>query len=252
MFTKHLLQRRKDMNASVSRWLIAMCLPAMTVYLCFIFLVCPAHVDVTINLIACCLIAIVVQVTIIQCLTYLVTPISWRMDWDPDNVVIPVLMSLSDCTGNAILLTAFLFLKYMDDPNSIGQPSFDWGKTGCHSKRAGQLDKQRKATVQHHLPIGKLAGKYRQNSLLSIDCCVYWQNNRELVHKYKPALSQTAVATSAHNNWPKKNEKLLLDTNIRIASINHYQRLWDCVRGEERLMQHLFELAAAICIQVGR
>lgn len=108
------------MNASVSRWLIAMCVPAMSVYLCFIFAVAPSFVDITLSLIACCLIALVAQVTIIQCLTYLVTPISWRLDWDPDNVVIPVLMSISDCSGNAILLTAFFFLKYMNDPNSVG------------------------------------------------------------------------------------------------------------------------------------
>lgn len=113
------------MNASVARWLISMCVPAMSVYLCFIFLVCPDHVDITIHLIGCCLIAIVAQVTFIQCLTYLVTPISWRMDWDPDNVVIPVLMSISDCSGNAILLTAFLFLQYMEDPNSLGQAAID-------------------------------------------------------------------------------------------------------------------------------
>lgn len=110
------------MNASVSRWLIAMCVPAMSVYLIFIFLVAPDYVDVTTWLISCSLLAIVTQVTFIQCLTYLVTPISWVMDWDPDNVVIPVLMSISDCSGNAILLTAFMFLKYMEDPNSVGQP----------------------------------------------------------------------------------------------------------------------------------
>lgn len=109
------------MNASVARWLITMCVPAMSVYLVFICLVSPAHVDVTYHLIACCLLAIVTQVTFIQCLTYLVTPISWKLDWDPDNVVIPVLMSISDCSGNAILLTAFMFLKYMADPNSVGQ-----------------------------------------------------------------------------------------------------------------------------------
>lgn len=108
------------MNASVARWLIAMCVPAMSVYLCFIFLVSPTYVEVTFYLIGCCLLAIVTQVTFIQCLTYLVTPISWRLDWDPDNVVIPVLMSISDCSGNAILLTAFIFLQYMDDPNSVG------------------------------------------------------------------------------------------------------------------------------------
>lgn len=109
------------MNASVARWLIGMCLPAMSVYLCFIIVVSPKHVDATLCLLACCLIAILAQVTFIQCLTYLVTPISWRMDWDPDNVVIPVLMSISDCSGNAILLTAFMFLQYMEDPNSVGQ-----------------------------------------------------------------------------------------------------------------------------------
>lgn len=109
------------MNASVARWLIAMCVPAMSVYLCFIILLCPKYVDATVLLIACCLVAIVTQVAFIQCLTYLVTPISWKLDWDPDNVVIPVLMSISDCSGNAILLTAFLFLQYMEDPNSIGQ-----------------------------------------------------------------------------------------------------------------------------------
>lgn len=93
----------------------------MSVYLCFIFLVAPKYVDVTFSLIGCCLVSIVTQVTIIQCLTYVVTPISWKLDWDPDNVVIPVLMSISDCSGNAILLTAFLFLKYMEDPNSVSQ-----------------------------------------------------------------------------------------------------------------------------------
>lgn len=108
------------MNASVARWLIAMCVPAMTIYLCFIFLVCPKYVQVTFYLTACCLVAILAQVTLMQCLTYLVTPISWRMDWDSDNVVIPVLMSISDCSGNAFLLTAFIFLRHMDDPNSIG------------------------------------------------------------------------------------------------------------------------------------
>lgn len=115
----------QDMNASVARWLIAMCVPAMSTYLCFIFLVSPSHVDITIYLIICCLVSIIAQVTFIQCLTYLVTPISWKMDWDPDNVVIPVLMSISDCSGNAILLTAFLFLQHMHDPNSIGQPVLD-------------------------------------------------------------------------------------------------------------------------------
>lgn len=109
------------MNASVARWLITMCVPAMSVYLCFIILVVPSFVDATLYLVGCCLISILAQVTFIQCLTYLVTPISWRLDWDPDNVVIPVLMSISDCSGNAILLTAFLFLEYMEDPNSVGQ-----------------------------------------------------------------------------------------------------------------------------------
>lgn len=113
------------MNASVARWLIAMCLPAMLVYLCFIILVVPSFVDATLNLIVSCLISILVQVTFIQCLTYMVTPISWRLDWDPDNVVIPVLMSISDCSGNAILLTAFMFLQYMEDPNSIGQDALE-------------------------------------------------------------------------------------------------------------------------------
>lgn len=113
------------MNASVARWLIAMCVPAMSVYLAFIIVVVPSHVDATYLLIVCCLVAIIAQVTIIQCLTYLVTPISWKLDWDPDNVVIPVLMSISDCSGNAILLTAFLFLQYMEDPNSVGQPEIE-------------------------------------------------------------------------------------------------------------------------------
>lgn len=108
------------MNASVARWLIVLCVPAMSVYLCFIFLTVPSYVVVTLYLIACSLVAIVLQVTIIQCLTYLVTPISWKLDWDPDNVVIPVLMSISDCTGNAILLATFYYLRYMDDPNSLG------------------------------------------------------------------------------------------------------------------------------------
>ena len=107
------------MNASVSRWLIAMCAPAMSVYLCFIFLVCPANVvDITFYFILCCFSAILLQVTIVQCLTYIVTPFSWRKDWDPDNVVIPILMSISDCLGNAILLAAFFFLRYVEDPNS--------------------------------------------------------------------------------------------------------------------------------------
>lgn len=109
------------MNASVARWLISMCVPAMSVYLCFIFLVSPKYVDVTVYLVICALGSIVAQVSFIQCLTYLVTPISWKLDWDPDNVVIPVLMSISDCSGNAILLTAFIFLQYMGDPNSVGQ-----------------------------------------------------------------------------------------------------------------------------------
>lgn len=108
------------MNASVARWLIGMCLPAMSVYLAFIMLVVPSFVDATLHLVGCCLISILIQVTFIQCLTYMVTPISWRLDWDPDNVVIPVLMTISDCSGNAILLTAFFFLQYMGDPNSIG------------------------------------------------------------------------------------------------------------------------------------
>lgn len=108
------------MNASVARWLIALCIPAMSTYLCFIFLVAPSSVDVTLCLIACSLLAICLQVTIIQCLTYLVTPISWKLDLDPDNVVIPVLMSISDCSGNAILLMAFVFLRYMNDANSVG------------------------------------------------------------------------------------------------------------------------------------
>lgn len=111
------------MNASVARWLIAMCVPAMSVYLAFIILVAPNYVDATPYLVLCCLVSILAQVTFIQCLTYLVTPISWRLDWDPDNVVIPVLMSISDCSGNAILLTAFLFLEHMGDPNSVGQPA---------------------------------------------------------------------------------------------------------------------------------
>lgn len=109
------------MNASVGRWLIGMCIPALTVYLAFIFVVCPKDVDITLYFIACCYIAILSQVTIVQCLTYLVTPFSWLKNWDPDNVVIPVLMSISDCLGNAILLAAFMFLKHMQDPNSIGQ-----------------------------------------------------------------------------------------------------------------------------------
>lgn len=109
-----------DMNASVARWLIVLCLPAMSVYLCFIFLVAPNFVDITIYLIACCFLSILVQVTFIQCLTYWVTPISWRLNWDPDNVVIPVLMSISDCSGNAILLTAFVYLRHINDPNSLG------------------------------------------------------------------------------------------------------------------------------------
>lgn len=92
----------------------------MSTYLCFIFLVAPSSVDVTLYLIGCSLLAICLQVSIIQCLTYLVTPISWKLDWDPDNVVIPVLMSISDCSGNAILLMAFVFLRYMKDANSIG------------------------------------------------------------------------------------------------------------------------------------
>lgn len=106
-----------------------MCVPAMSVYLAFIIVVVPSHVDATYLLIVCCLVAIIAQVTIIQCLTYLVTPISWKLDWDPDNVVIPVLMSISDCSGNAILLTAFLFLQYMEDPNSVGQPEIEWRPT---------------------------------------------------------------------------------------------------------------------------
>lgn len=109
------------MNASVARWLIAMCLPAMSVYLCFIILVAPKYVDATFALIGCSLVAILTQVAFIQCLTYIITPISWKLDWDPDNVVIPVLMSISDCFGNAILLTAFFFLQYIEDPNSVGQ-----------------------------------------------------------------------------------------------------------------------------------
>lgn len=108
------------MNASVARWLIALCVPAMSVYLGFIFLTAPGSVDVTFYLIACSLVAIISQVTIIQCLTYLVTPISWKWHWDPDNVVIPVLMSISDCTGNTILLAAFYFMRHMNDPNSMG------------------------------------------------------------------------------------------------------------------------------------
>ncbi|KAG9508868.1 hypothetical protein GZH46_02626 [Fragariocoptes setiger] len=109
------------MNASVSRWLIAMCVPAVSVYLCAIFVLCPNDVDITFYLIVCTLASAVAQVTIIQCLTYMVTPITWKLDWDPDNCVIPILMSISDCSGNAILLTAFLFLKHMADPNSVGQ-----------------------------------------------------------------------------------------------------------------------------------
>lgn len=107
------------MNASVARWLIAMCVPAMSVYLCFIILVAPTYVDATIYLVVCCLVAILAQVTFIQCLTYVVTPISWRLYWDPDNAVIPVLMSISDCSGNAILLTAFMLLQHVEDPNSV-------------------------------------------------------------------------------------------------------------------------------------
>lgn len=118
-----------DMNASVARWLIVLCIPAMSVYLCFIFLVAPTSVDVSLYLIGCSLLAIVFQVTIIQCLTYLVTPISWKLDWDPDNVVIPVLMSISDCSGNAILLMAFIFLRYMQDPNSVGHGGGSGGTT---------------------------------------------------------------------------------------------------------------------------
>ena len=108
------------MNASVARWFITLCIPAMSVYLCFIFLTAPSYIDVTLYLIGCSLVAIVVQVSIIQCLTYLVTPISWKLDLDPDNVVIPVLMSISDCTGNAILLAAFYYMRHMNDPNSVG------------------------------------------------------------------------------------------------------------------------------------
>lgn len=97
-----------------------MCVPAVSVYLCSIFILCPSHVDITFYLVACCLLAAVTQVTFIQCLTYLVTPVTWKQRWDPDNCVIPILMSISDCFGNFILLTAFLFLKHMGDPNSVG------------------------------------------------------------------------------------------------------------------------------------
>lgn len=65
-------------------------------------------------------VASTLQAGIALYMSYCMVHILWRIGSDPDSSAIPLLTAFTDLLGSALLAMAFLSLRFLKDPNAIG------------------------------------------------------------------------------------------------------------------------------------